>query len=188
MTKKHSDKLKKQIIKLYNIGSFKIEKNYTLQQNKLLKFQKKVAIVSLILYTILLINVVLLSRNAMYLADEDFMTFAKLTINIVPFEFVENFIYQYQLGIISTFILVREIIGNFVLLMPLSILLPIINKRFLQTKEMVITVCLVSITIELTQLFTRRGICNIDDLLLNTCGALLCYGVVKKVLKKLTFY
>jgi glycopeptide antibiotics resistance protein len=39
--------------------------------------------------------------------------------------------------------------------------------------------CVLSMSVETTQLLTRRGVCNIDDVIHNTLGCIIGYGIVK---------
>jgi len=79
---------------------------------------------------------------------------------------------------------VQNITGNIILFIPLGFLLPIANRRFASYK----TVCLVAVccsaSIELTQLFSRlihnyRQV-DIDDVILNTAGAIAGYYIYEK--------
>ncbi|WP_051195303.1 VanZ family protein [Lachnospira multipara] len=62
--------------------------------------------------------------------------------------------------------------GNILLFLPLGFLLPTILRRigFLGT---MMSAVVLSLLIELTQLFTKLGTFDIDDIILNTFGALL---------------
>ena len=68
-----------------------------------------------------------------------------------------------------------NIIGNFFMLTPLAILLPLINDRFKQTKNYLITIILLSLTIESLQYITKIGSLDIDDLILNISGSFILH-------------
>lgn len=69
-----------------------------------------------------------------------------------------------------------EAILNVLLFVPLGFLAgaAIRRKRFLKTVGLC---CGISVAIELLQLITRRGVCNIDDVIHNTLGCFIGYGL-----------
>lgn len=71
----------------------------------------------------------------------------------------------------------RNLAGNFVLFIPAGIFLPLLlhsQRRFI---TFLLTFMAVICVIELTQMFTLLGTCDIDDLLLNTLGACSGFGI-----------
>ncbi|MEV5748468.1 VanZ family protein [Actinoallomurus sp. NPDC052308] len=74
---------------------------------------------------------------------------------------------------------VLEIGGNLALLMPLGVLLPVLFDRFRGVIRLTLTVALISLAIEAVQglLITGRSF-DVDDVILNTAGAMIAYLVV----------
>lgn len=75
---------------------------------------------------------------------------------------------------------------NVIMFMPLGFLLPLIWERYRNIFRVILTSAGLSLAIELGQLFNRR-ITDINDLLMNTAGALLGYIIwliFKKIFKK----
>lgn len=66
---------------------------------------------------------------------------------------------------------------NVVLFMPLGFLVPFVWKYFRGIFRTVLIGFTVSVLIEITQLYTERGYCDIDDVILNTIGTFLGYIV-----------
>ncbi len=64
-----------------------------------------------------------------------------------------------------------DVVGNFMMLMPLGIYLPILYKRIRHFVAVTLVAMLVSVTIELMQLATNVRITDINDVILNTAGA-----------------
>ena len=95
-------------------------------------------------------------------------------VNLVPFATID--IYQ-ALG--------KQILGNFVMLLPLGIYLPLIYKGFRKAYNffLVLLICfLVSVGIELLQLATSYRSTDVDDVILNTVGGgagFLIYQLIK---------
>lgn len=67
-----------------------------------------------------------------------------------------------------------NLLGNFIVLFPLGIFLPVLFPRQRSFRLFLLTAILLVSLIELVQLLTRRGALDIDDLLLNVPGA--CLG------------
>ena len=68
----------------------------------------------------------------------------------------------------------KQIIGNFFMLFPLGIFLPILYKRISNLFLILLVSLLFSTSIELLQLITRFRSADVDDIFLNTLGA--CSG------------
>ena len=65
-------------------------------------------------------------------------------------------------------------LGNILLFVPVGVLLPVVTGWKRQT---LIVGCSFSVLIELIQLITRRGCFDPDDIILNSLGCLIGYGV-----------
>ena len=98
-------------------------------------------------------------------------------VNLEPFKTIE--IYQ-TFG--------KQILGNFVMLLPLGIYLPLFYTRLRKAYSFfaVLLICfLVSVSIELLQLATSYRSADIDDVILNTLGGgtgFIIYLVIKTIL------
>ncbi len=80
----------------------------------------------------------------------------------------------------------RNILYNYAMFMPLGFLLPLGWKKMQSSRWILFTGFLCSLLIECTQLLTRRGMFEADDLLGNTLGALLGFGLfllLRKLIK-----
>ena len=101
--------------------------------------------------------------------------------NLVPFKEINRFIkYRHQLGMTNVFI---NVVGNIAAFMPFGVGLPIIIRK--KAKFLTVFLCTFafSLLIELIQLVSRVGCCDIDDLILNTIGGALgyiCYWFICK--------
>ncbi len=73
----------------------------------------------------------------------------------------------------------KQILGNLVMLLPLGIYLPLLYSRFRGFLSVFLVSLLVSMGIELLQLVTRFRSADVDDVLLNTLGACLGYGLFR---------
>jgi glycopeptide antibiotics resistance protein len=92
----------------------------------------------------------------------------KEKINLQPFLMFKQFqIASYQ------------VIGNLVMLLPLGIYIPLLFPKLSGFFRVFIICLLVSISIELMQLITSVRSTDIDDVILNTCGALIGYIIYR---------
>ncbi|HUS01253.1 MAG TPA: VanZ family protein [Chitinophagaceae bacterium] len=86
---------------------------------------------------------------------------------------------------------IENIIGNIVLFAPLGIFLPLLSRKFYSLKRMIVTAFICSLSIELIQLIGRQfgnyRTVDIDDIILNTLGAILGYFIVRWLLERKIF-
>lgn len=78
----------------------------------------------------------------------------------------------------------QNVIGNIILFMPLGIFLPLLSKKYYSAVNVFLLAFVCSVSIELTQLLLRqfeiyRSV-DIDDVILNTSGAMLGFLIINK--------
>lgn len=101
--------------------------------------------------------------------------------SLVPFHTIGK---QFRwLGDVETFWLFRHALvnlaGNTVLFMPLGIFLPRLWTKLNRFWKVMLTAAGIIILIEVTQVLTLLGRCDIDDLILNLIGTAAGYGLYK---------
>lgn len=69
--------------------------------------------------------------------------------------------------------------GNIIMFIPLGLLLPRVFPKCTSLPRVLLATAAIITAVELLQLFTLVGSCDIDDLILNTLGAGLGYGLHK---------
>ena len=93
--------------------------------------------------------------------------------NLVPFVEIRRFwIYREQLG---TFAVFTNIFGNVIGFLPFGFILPVIFRRMNSGFLICISGFLLSLTVEVIQLITKVGCFDVDDMILNTLGAVFGY-------------
>ena len=103
------------------------------------------------------------------LADRQYL------FNLVPFREIRRFIvYRDVLG---TSVVIENLIGNIIGFVPFGYILPLIYKNKRKFWLITLLTAEFSLFIELTQLMLRVGSCDIDNIILNTCGGMLGYGL-----------
>lgn len=73
-----------------------------------------------------------------------------------------------------------NIIGNFLMLTPLSVLLPLISGKFKKISKFFTAILVLTLSIELIQFIINIGSFDIDDFILNISGSLLAFLLITK--------
>lgn len=95
--------------------------------------------------------------------------------NLVPFKEIKRFIkYREQLGIVAV---ATNIGGNIIGFMPFGFILPILTKKARKLLRILVLTFNLSLAIEMIQLISKVGCCDVDDMILNTLGGILGYIV-----------
>ncbi len=74
---------------------------------------------------------------------------------------------------------VINLAGNVVMFVPLGLLLPLSFDSLHRFRRCMAASAVIIICVELVQLITRLGVCDVDDLILNLIGAAIGYGIYK---------
>lgn len=105
----------------------------------------------------------------------------KLNTNIIPFHNT----YTYLMGSqhFNLNIILYNTIGNILIFVPLGIFFSFLFSRFRTFSKVMMIGFTITVSIELLQFFLQLGQFDIDDILLNTIGALLGYFVYISISK-----
>lgn len=145
------------------------------------KYMKISIWVMFILYLLLLINFIVLGNNFgrnfdfIFTASKDIIkSYFDNNFNIIPFNTIKN--YLDNSGIYFDIKLVCiNLLGNLLCFMPFAFFLKYLFKRENKFINFLLTILLIVISFELIQLLTLSGSFDIDDIILNTLGAILFY-------------
>ena len=97
--------------------------------------------------------------------------------NLVPFAEIRRFLRNEDvLGWKAVFL---NVYGNVLGFLPFGLFLPMLHRHFRKFPKTTLVCLLFSCGVELTQLVTRRGSCDIDDVILNTLGGMIGYGLFR---------
>ena len=96
--------------------------------------------------------------------------------NLIPFGSIKQMLNS-PLGLR---VALYNIMGNFLMLTPLAILLPLVNENFKKIRNYLIVIILCSLSIEVAQHITKIGSFDIDDLILNVSGSLILFIIITK--------
>lgn len=97
-------------------------------------------------------------------------------LNLIPFSSIKQMLNS-PLGLKVG---LYNVLGNFLMLTPLAVLLPLINDKFKKVINYLIIIILCSLSIEISQHITKIGSFDIDDLILNVGGSFIIFLITAK--------
>ena len=101
--------------------------------------------------------------------------------NLIPFREIKRYM---KLGhIIGGRLVFLNLIGNVIGFMPFGFMLPMISNHFRKWYRVLLYGFFLTLLVESVQLFSGIGIFDVDDIILNTLGALLGYFVYLPVVR-----
>ena len=103
-------------------------------------------------------------------------------LNLIPFRTLRLFADLLDSGVRSYIrMAVINLGGNIIMFIPLGFLLPRVFGRINSLLQVLLTTAVLITAVEILQLFTLVGSCDIDDLILNVIGAAIGYGLHKLI-------
>ncbi|MBD2868301.1 VanZ family protein [Paenibacillus arenilitoris] len=91
--------------------------------------------------------------------------------NLVPFDTIKRYVVHYDH--FNFDIWFKNLFGNIVLFMPIGIFLPLLHVKYRRVFALTATTVLLIAAVELAQLLSKVGSFDVDDIILNTLGAVL---------------
>ena len=109
----------------------------------------------------------------------------QLRYSLAPFKTIRWFIKMLISSItVNRMQAIINLGGNVIMFIPLGFFLPKFWQKQRKFRRTLLTTAGIIILVELTQMFTLLGTCDIDDLILNVTGAAIGYGFYKIFTKK----
>ena len=139
------------------------------------KFARPILWTIFLIYCFVLVYVLFLSRGT-----RDGFTFAEYMrrfTNFIPFKTIVEYVQRYIDGYRN--LSVRNLLGNFVLFMPMGVLLPCVIRKLDRFWKVTLTVLGMVVMVEIVQGILRVGSVDIDDVLFNVVGAMIGYGLIR---------
>lgn len=106
-----------------------------------------------------------------------------LNVNFIPFKTI---VFYLNGDRVNLDVSVNNLVGNLILLLPLGLLLPFMFKRCQKLSSVVAIAFITSLLIEVIQFVLQIGMADIDDVILNSLGAILGYIFYKFIMWSLT--
>ncbi len=94
--------------------------------------------------------------------------------NFVPFNEIGRYLTYYRT--IGIPMVILNLAGNIVAFIPFGYFLPLVAEGRLKFFSVTLLTLQFSVLVEVLQLFTRVGSCDVDDMILNTLGGMIGYG------------
>lgn len=115
-----------------------------------------------------------------------FITNDNSSINLIPFKTIfeqivgrNEVLSQIDIADVS----ILNLLSNIFLFSPIGFFVPLINERYISLKKIILIGVSTSCVVEVIQLFIGRS-CDIDDVILNTCGVVIGF-IIFKVYKRI---
>ena len=139
-------------------------------------------------YCAALMYLVFFSRG--FRTQYSYSHYFKYFTNFIPFKTITHYIDMYNSGF--RFLPIWNLLGNFVLFLPMGLLLPCVFKGFRRFRRVVLCIFIMVVLVEVAQFSLRVGIIDVDDVIFNLSGAMIGYGIFKippinKILHKIYF-
>ena len=96
-------------------------------------------------------------------------------VNLEPLRTIKNYLIAYGYGNISLRLVVLNLLGNLVAFAPMGVFLPALFRWQRSIFFFTATLTLGITAVEVAQVYTGAGSCDVDDLILNLAGALIVF-------------
>lgn len=99
--------------------------------------------------------------------------------NLTPFKEIHRYLAYYE--IIGPYAVFLNLAGNILAFVPFGLFYPLLSRRNRSLWKVTLISFEVSLLVEIIQLVTRVGSCDVDDIILNTLGGMighLCFRIL----------
>ena len=96
-------------------------------------------------------------------------------VNLEPLRTIKNYLIAYGYGNISLRLVILNLLGNLIAFAPMGVFLPALFRWQRSIFFFAATLTLGITTVEVAQVYTGAGSCDVDDLILNLAGALIVF-------------
>ncbi|MDQ0887875.1 glycopeptide antibiotics resistance protein [Paenibacillus sp. V4I9] len=128
----------------------------------------------LVLYCLVLVKFLILDRIF-------YLSFSHRMYNFYPFKSVSEYFLRFEHY--NRDILIKNLAGNLLMLSPLGVILPVMFEKFRKAYKFITFILIFNLSIEIFQIVTTLGSFDIDDIILNSTGALITYGFIRLILR-----
>ena len=144
-----------------------------------------------IIYCLLLITVLFLNNEYRMYVFQNINMLSKEHFemsNIIPFATIIDYISRLVSNEINASIVIINFATNLLLFAPMGFFIPMLySDRIKNIKQFAILMIIITLIVEVLQFITFRGSTDIDDIILNTLGAVIVYIIMKtRFVKKLS--
>lgn len=152
-----------------------------------MKVRKNVKIIVMVLFVIYIAALLFVLFGVRYRGERINMSvkeFSEIhinprTCNMIPFKTIAEYVNGILNHTINQNIAFMNLGVNLILFLPMGMAVPVLfDKRFNRLWKVLLFIAALSFGAEVVQLFTSHGSADIDDVILNTLGGAIGYGVV----------
>ena len=97
--------------------------------------------------------------------------------NLQPFKEISRYLSYYQ--VIGIYTVCLNLLGNIAAFLPFGLFFPLLSRKNRSFWKVSFLSFEISLLVEVIQLVTRVGSCDVDDVILNTSGGMLGYACFK---------
>lgn len=155
------------------------------EENQIRNFWLKILLIT---YCLLLITILFLNNEYRMNKFQNINTFSKEhfeMVNIIPFATIIDYISRLVSNEINTSIVIINFSTNLLLFAPVGFFIPsLFSDKITNIKQFTIIMIVLTLIVEILQFITYRGSTDIDDIILNTIGAVIVYKLVEANLLK----
>ena len=112
--------------------------------------------ISFIFYLFALVFILFLDSRGYRCSDVSFREYIKWSSNFIPFRTINLYVHSIAHGTLNINIPLKNLGGNLILFLPMGIYLPLFIKRINKIRIYVITMSVLLLFIEVTQVVSRR--------------------------------
>ena len=121
-------------------------------------------------------------------SDISYRAYLRTNTNFIPFKGIIDYFGNIGKNYFGNFVV--NILGNLAAFAPMGFFIPALFTKINSLKKFALIIISTVIFVELTQFITKTGICDIDDVILNSTGALIIYFIlqtkfIKSILNKI---
>jgi glycopeptide antibiotics resistance protein len=149
--------------------------------NKEQQIRRSLNILVFILYTVVLINLVLIKGPLFYQFVSPYghhlshhVNPTHKAYNLVPFHTIKIYVSNDTWN--SIYDKCANLSGNIAVFSPFGFLLPLVFRRFAKFRYTFLATVLLSSSFEFLQFFSHTGFCDVDDVILNSLGGVIGFS------------
>lgn len=136
-----------------------------------------------IIYCLLLVTILFLNNQYRIGGFQNIGIFSKEhfeSSNIIPLATIIGYINKLIFHNINLSIVIMNLIVNLILFAPMGFFVSMLfNDKIKNIKQFTIMMIVITLIVEILQFITYRGATDIDDIILNTIGAIIIYVLMK---------
>ena len=145
-----------------------------------------------VIYACVVLGILFLGGRSDRFPYRSVWEYIRYSVNLIPFKTIWDYAMDVMVKPWMLGIAIRNVLGNLVLFYPMGIFLSCLFPRIRTLKQTVLISLCTILSVECIQLIFRRGIFDVDDLILNMAGWLLGFltlsvPFIRRTLTKICF-